>query len=242
MSGRDEAEFDRFAEEYDILQKENLGVFGKDLSLFSRYKVKLLRSQLNITPKTILEFGCGVGRNIPHLKTFFPHATLMGCDTSQKSLNLASEHNPEASYSIISKSSDLEAIYPEGADLILITCVLHHIPSEEHTSWLKELHKVLNPGGAIAIFEHNPYNPVTRHIFNTCPYDADAQLLYPSQCKKVLSECGFDNLHLTYTLFFIWRTSFWESIEKKLGWLPLGAQYCLIARKAGKLLDSQCVC
>ena len=36
---------------------------------------------------------------------------------------------------------------------------------------MKTLFQRLVPGGIIVIFERNPFNPVTRKIVNTCPYD-----------------------------------------------------------------------
>lgn len=35
----------------------------------------------------------------------------------------------------------------------------------------------LKQGGHFIIFEHNPVNPVTRHLVKNCPFDADAVLL-----------------------------------------------------------------
>lgn len=225
------AEFDRFAEEYDALQKENLGVFGKDLSVFSRYKVELAKHLLFSEPQVILEFGCGVGRNIPYLISCFPGARVYGCDTSEKSLKLAAANNQQAVFSTIAKTDDLVNIYGQGVDFILITCVLHHIFEAEQLNWLETLFAILKPGGHIVIFEHNPYNPVTRHMFNTCPYDSDAKLVKPDRCRELLKKAGFNHMRQLYTLFFMWRTNFWTKIERALFWLPLGGQYCVVARK-----------
>lgn len=231
MDTENKAEFDRFAEEYDALQKENLGVFGKDLSVFSRYKVELAKHLLLSEPQTILEFGCGVGRNIPHLIRFFPGAQVYGCDTSEKSLELAASNNPQAVFSTISKTDDLENIYEQGVEFIFVTCVLHHISESEQLNWLEALFSILKPGGHIVIFEHNPYNPLTRHMFNTCSYDADAKLVTPGRCHELLKNAGFDHVRQLYTLFFMWRTNFWTQIERALFWLPLGGQYCVVARR-----------
>jgi hypothetical protein len=35
----------------------------------------------------------------------------------------------------------------------------------------------LKEDGHFIIFEHNPINPVTRHLVKNCPFDADAVLL-----------------------------------------------------------------
>ena len=55
---------------------------------------------------------------------------------------------------------------------------------------MKTLYQRLAPGGAIVIFENNPFNPVTRKIVNDCPYDKDAILLKPSKLKTLLIDAG----------------------------------------------------
>jgi hypothetical protein len=42
---------------------------------------------------------------------------------------------------------------------------------------------------------------------------------------------GKDNVRLKYTYFFPWRNALFTVIERFLFWLPLGAQYCVYARK-----------
>lgn len=224
--------FDSFAEEYDALQKQNLSVFGKDLAVFAHYKVKMLHNICNdIAPKSILEFGCGVGRNIPSATKYFPDTKIYGCDTSQKSIELATTHAPDAHYSLISHPGDLHKNYPQKLDVIFMACVLHHIDEEERLNWLEVLFASLKPRGKPVIFEHNPFNPLTWRIFNTCPYDAGAKLIPLHLAKKLLRSSGFTDIALTYTLFFLWRTPFLEKAESMLRWLPLGGQYCVAARK-----------
>lgn len=225
-------EFDRFAEEYDALQKENLGAFGKDLSVFPRYKVELSKSLLKAPPRTILEFGCGVGRNLPYLQQFFPKAEIHACDVSAKSLEFAATNNPQVNFSHIECPEDLIERYADKVDFILVTCVLHHIPEKEQSNWFNSLYLTLRSQGQLIIFEHNPYNPLTRHMFNTCPYDAGGKLVAPKQCRKLFQEAGFVDLKQLYTLFFLWRTKFWVNLERSLYWLPLGGQYCMLARRS----------
>ena len=49
----------------------------------------------------------------------------------------------------------------DSFDVVFSACVFHHIPHGEHLNWLQELHRITRPGGLIAIFEHNPLNPLT---------------------------------------------------------------------------------
>jgi hypothetical protein len=110
--------------------------------------------------------------------------------------------------------------------------VFHHIPHEEHVTWLKELHRITRAGGLIAIFEHNPLNPLTVHAVNTCPFDENAKLIFARSLAKRLSAAGWASPRIQYNLFFPRGLAGLRPLEAGLGWLPLGAQYVAFARKA----------
>jgi SAM-dependent methyltransferase len=226
------AVFDATAAEYDRVQRDNLGCFGGDLSFFAEYKIALARKLVRDEPKSILEFGCGVGRNLPFLQKYFPDSTILGCDVSSASLTLAAEVAPEAGLAGIAEPGDLLLTYAGcRPDLITAVCVLHHIPEKTRADWLAALYAVLQPGGTLLLFEHNPHNPLTRRMFNTCPFDAGAKMLSLGAGRELLRCAGFVDLSGRYTLFFPWRGNVWRRLEKALGRLPMGGQYFL---KAGK--------
>ena len=60
----------------------------------------------------------------------------------------------------------------------------------------------LKSGGQIFVFEHNPYNPITRHLVNTCSFDADAVLLTRRETIRRLTKAGFQISSAGYCLFF----------------------------------------
>ena len=80
-------------------------------------------------------------------------------------------------------------------------------------------------------FEHNPYNPVTRRIVSNCPYDEDAVLLKPSELRTLLSGAGLSVQRQAYCLFVPPRFGRLAACEAALGWLPLGGQYWIEARR-----------
>lgn len=222
--------FDAFAAEYASLHQKNLGLFGKNMSVFPRHKARLAGRRL-APPKSLLDFGCGIGVNLPYLREVFPDAAFSGCDISEKSLEIAAENAPFASFRAVPSPEQLALAYPKGIDSVFISCVLHHIPPDQHAAWLQAIHRIITPGGGIIIFEHNPFNPITRRMVSTCPYDADAALLSPKYCKSLLAEAGFSRIILKYTLFTLWTSAFWVTLERGLGWLPLGGQYYAVATK-----------
>ena len=145
----------------------------------------LFRSQAPV--QRILEYGCGIGRNIPYLRAAFPNAEIVGTDISVASLEMARKEQPDATF-----VAEHEHTAPYGSyDLIFVAGVFHHIPPLQRAGAARTLFERLDNGGKLFVFEHNPYNPVTRHIVSNCPYDEDAILLKPAELRSHLREAGF---------------------------------------------------
>ena len=87
--------------------------------------------------------------------------------------------------------------------------------------------QLLRDGGSIFLFEHNPFNPVTRLIFERCAFDEGAVMLRLREVKALAESVGLSVTRSDYTLFFPRQLSFLRPMERLLGWLPLGAQYCV---------------
>lgn len=226
--------FDEFARDYREIHNENIRLTGADSHYFSEFKVKWLREFYGSTqPASVLDLGAGDGTCLTYFRQYFPQASLFGIDVSEKSIEEAASKNiPNAE---VKAYNGTEIPYPAGSfELILVATVMHHIRFELHEGLMKEALRVLKPGGRIFIVEHNPWNPVTRHMVNTCPFDEDAVLLPPTYSKKLLKDCGFEEVRNHFTLFFP-RGGIFKSfhfLEKHLSGLPLGGQYVTVGRKA----------
>lgn len=83
------ADFDKFAGNYYEESKKDIGKFGKYRETAFIYKTQLLKHILKGEPKNILDFGCGIGLNIPHLHRCFKNTRLYGCDVSSASIEIA---------------------------------------------------------------------------------------------------------------------------------------------------------
>lgn len=218
-------DFDDYTDNYNGLLRESAGFFTKSDAYFAKYKVDVLRREVPATAKRLLEYGCGIGRNIPFLREAFPDATIVGSDISAASLEIARKENPGVEFIIEQADSDVAESY----EVIFITNVFHHIPVRERADVMQTLRRRLVTGGMIVIFEHNPFNPVTRKIVNDCPYDKDAVLLRPSELKALLVDVGLSVRRSAYCLFVPPALSALLPLEAKLGWLPLGGQYWIKA-------------
>jgi hypothetical protein len=111
---------------------------------------------------------------------------------------------------------------------MLAAGVFHHIPHGEHERVLVELARRLAPGGAAAIWEHNPRNPFTRRIVRDCAFDRGAVLVPAARLRSQLAQAGLEHVRVVYVTFFPRPLRALIPLEPHLGWLPLGGQYVVI--------------
>jgi SAM-dependent methyltransferase len=212
--------FDEYARDYERLASSQTRLFDSDSRYFACYRVELMKRVSGLRRGSILDFGCGIGRDTSHLCAAFPGSRVVGCDPSQESLAVARSENPEREFV---QPEEIDA--GSHFDLILASSVFHHIRPVERRAALQYCWQRLRPGGQMFVFEHNPYNPVTRHLVNTCPFDRDAVLLTRSETTSLLRAAGFGISAAAYCLFFPEILAVLRPLEPSLGWLPLGGQY-----------------
>jgi len=220
-------DFDEYTENYNELLKEGTSFFSSSEEYFAKYKINIVHQQVDISVNSILEYGCGIGRNIPYLQQVFPKAVIKGSDISGASLEIARRDNSDVDFFLEDENVELNNSF----DVIFVAGVFHHIPVVQRAEVARTLFNRLSPGGMLFVFEHNPYNPVTRRIVNNCPYDEDAVLLNPSELKELLSKAAMIVENKAYCLFVPPSLSALSWMEGKLGWLPLGGQYWVQARR-----------
>jgi SAM-dependent methyltransferase len=214
------AEFDEFANTYADVTSENSRFFDPDYNYFARYRADIVSKNVDCSVEGVLDFGCGIGLGIRPLCEAFPNSRIVGCDLSKESLARARAFEPSCDFVY------LDAIQPTPQfDVIVAASVLHHIePSGRHAA-LRYCYERLRPGGRLFVFEHNPFNPVTRHLVARCPVDRHAILLTRLETITRLRQAGFNLVTAKYCLFFPKALALLRPLEKTLGWLPLGGQY-----------------
>lgn len=220
-------DFDDYADRYEGILQDQLAFFSADRGYFSEYKVMTIRATSKDKPRSILDFGCGIGLTLPYLKKHFPGASLYATDISRKSLDyVAKQHNN------VTPLADAD-VDGHRFDLILVAGVLHHVPLSERPSLMLRLAHLLTPEGSLYVFEHNPFNPVTQRMVSTCPFDKDAHLLSRRRLLALMRESHALTPQASgYCLFFPERLHVLRRLESALRWLPLGGQYFVRATRA----------
>ena len=222
-------DFDRFAEDYSHVLDRSLSMSGEDSTYFAEYKALYLRRLLGESfAGKVLDFGCGVGLLARFLKTHLPAAHIDGFDVSQDSI---AKVLPALSSTGLFTSSlqDLAKDY----DLIVVANVMHHIPPERRADIVQNLAERLRVGGLLSIFEHNPGNPITRWVVEHCPFDDDAVLLPPWETVGRIETAGLRLKRRDYIVFMPGFLQWLRPLESSLRWLPMGAQYVVVAEKHG---------
>jgi SAM-dependent methyltransferase len=232
----EEAEFDKFADEYRALHAANIRLSGEAPEYFAEYKVVDLAAELRrIAPErasapAVLDFGAGIGYSVPFFTRHLPAARVTCLDVSRRSLDIgAARHGALADFVHFDGAT---IPHEDGRfDVAVASCVFHHIPQGEHVRLLGEIRRVLARGGLLMIFEHNPFNPLTRHAVDTCAFDENAELIAARTMRSRVRAAGFVAPEIRYRIFFPRPLRALRPLEAKLTWLPLGAQYFIAARR-----------
>ena len=235
MSG---AEFDRHAADYDGgLDHPIKRLLGDSADQFIAVKARwLLRREpgLRAGGVSLLDYGCGAGDLMRVLAGLGGRASFTGCDVSTGMLAEAAARWPATLGPAPALAPQAGARTPfadRQFDVATISAVLHHVPVPERPAVYAELGRVLRPGGRLYVFEHNPRNPLVRHVIARTPIDENAILLDAGEVEDGLLGSGRYEVETDYLMFMPPGLGWLRFVDRALAWLPLGAQYAVAARK-----------
>ncbi len=175
----------------------------------------------------MLDIGSGIGLTDHHLTPYFKN--LCGVDVEEEVVNSAKGFNSEVKYSFY---NGMKLPFEDNSiDLAFSINVMHHVSPAKWEPFLKEMNRVLKPGGIGAVFEHNPLNPLTRLAVSKCEFDRDAVLLHKRKLKEMFLKTNFKISRQAFIIFFPFKGKVFRNAEKFLSWFPLGAQFYLAGEK-----------
>lgn len=232
------SEFDQYASDYDQMLGQGLAVSGEGKEYFAQGRIDWLKAcmgQLRIAPCRIMDYGCGTGMAAPLLLERFDAESVVGVDSSPKLIERANRDygSPRTTFEEI-----LRYVPQEVMDLIYCNGVFHHIPVAKRRMAAQYIWRSLQPGGYIAFWENNPWNPGTRYVMSRTPFDRDAVTLTAAEACNLLQSVGFHIERTDYLFIFPKSLSVFRWMEPHLSPFPFGAQYLVLARKSGRLPKS----
>jgi SAM-dependent methyltransferase len=226
-------DFDDHAAGYREAVERSTSFSGKSLHFFTAVKVRLLLELISrhvggSREPALLDVGCGTGVTD---ELILPHAGgLVGVDTSEEMVAQASLRNPTGRY----QAYDGRRLpFEDGSfDVVFAICVLHHVPSGGWDGLVADMLRVTREGGLACVFEHNPFNPLTRRAVSNCDFDSDAVLLTMRRTVAAFTRAAATIEDRRYYLFTPFEGRPAASAERLLRRVPLGGQY-LVAGSPG---------
>lgn len=149
----------------------------------------------------IFEPGCGGVPTLSVLAEAFPKAELVGCDLSPSMLRGGARLAEKLGLNVTLKRRDaLRTGEPDASFDAVVTYALHHeLPVEDNRALLKEMLRILKPGGDIVISDPPPFravDPFSAVLLNWETEHRDEPFFTQTgltDWTQVLGELGYEN-------------------------------------------------
>ena len=158
---------------------------------------------------SILDFGCGPGRLSQHLCWLAPKAQLFGCDLDPEAVIEAQRSCPRGHFHANQAMPPL--VFEDGQfDLVLCWGVFTNISEASQRVWLKELARVLRPGGVMLSTTHSH------------EYLKRVAVFSPEQLQKWNFSCSVEEfIQLNDGYYFVNPDNF----PPDIGWTVISMEY-----------------
>lgn len=155
-SSLNQADFDKYAADYDTALAKGLSISGEDKNYFAQGRIAWLAGclhRMHEEPQSLMDFGCGTAFAVPFMRDLIKVDSITGVDNSAKLLDVAkTTYGSERTQFLL-----LNEYQPrEEIDLAFCNGVFHHIPLNERAFAVNYIYRSLRPGGLFALWENNP--------------------------------------------------------------------------------------
>lgn len=196
----------------------------------------VLTAQLPQAPAAIVDIGCGVGMSTATLQATFPQAHLTGVDLSPYFLAVAQYRQqerqshggdeplpPMPSITWHHAAGEATGLAAAAYDLVSACLIFHELPQSAAKAIIQEAHRLLRPGGHLAIMDMNPRSEVIQKmppfvftlLKSTEPYLDD---YFTLDIEAALAVAGFERPVITFN-----SPRHRTIVSRKRPWLRLGA-------------------
>ncbi|MFM7528028.1 MAG: class I SAM-dependent methyltransferase [Nodosilinea sp.] len=125
---------------------------------------EVLTRHLPQPPRAILDLGCGVGLSTETLQATYPEAQVTGVDLSPYFLAVAQyrQHRnpPDRAITWHHGAAEHTGLPSASYDLVSACLIFHELPQFAARAIIHEAHRLLRPGGHLAIMDMNPASEV----------------------------------------------------------------------------------
>lgn len=145
----------------------------------------------------LLDVGCGTGTDLKFLKSRYSGMKPYGIDADPKIIEIAKKKNKEENWQINFQLALAEKLpfKKNFFDATWCNLILHHLPTGSKKQAIKEMYRVLKPGGkCVLIIFSKPQNPILARIVliqNLFVYTKDN---YKDKIPQFVREAGFKKI------------------------------------------------
>jgi|ERR1022692_774309 SAM-dependent methyltransferase len=224
------AEFDEFATKYEKTMERSCALAGESPDFYAEERFQwCLRRLIRWLPfETAMDFGCGTGGSVPYFFDIMGCKRVIAVDPSVESLRVAKERCSGFDVQLLTAQE-----FAPSANIPFAFCngVFHHILAADRLQALAYIRAALSENGILAFWENNPWNPLVVYGMSLNEFDRNAQTLSPLRSIRLLKSAGFRIQFVDFCFFFPHFARGLRRLEPALRWLPLGAQYLVLAQK-----------
>ncbi len=122
------------------------------------FKSRLVREARIAAGQRVLDLGCGTGTLTLLVERLHPGATVVGLDGDPKALEIARRKAQAAGSRIVfDRGLSYDLPYPDSSfDRVVSSLVFHHLTLEHKRETLREVDRVLAPGGSLHVVDFGP--------------------------------------------------------------------------------------
>lgn len=126
---------------------------------------EVVKSQLPIAPKDIVDLGCSIGMSTFTLQETFPGSNITGVDLSPYFLAVAQYRTQrrtgtQSAPTWVHAAAESTGLPDASFDLVSACLVFHELPQSAAIAILQEARRLLRPGGHLAIMDMNPKSEI----------------------------------------------------------------------------------
>jgi len=118
-----------------------------------------LIEQAGLEPgQRVLDIGCGTGSLTLLIKRLHPQVEVVGLDPDPKALAIARRKAERAGLAVqLDRGFSDPLVYPDACfDRVFSSLMFHHLTQHEKLATLREVRRVLKPGGSLHLLDFGP--------------------------------------------------------------------------------------
>lgn len=144
---------------YDVVTK----LMGAD-----RARTDLVRQAALSPGQRVLDIGCGTGSLVVLVKRLYPSIEIIGLDPDPKALDRARRKAQRAGVQVQFEEGLSESLPNPGQsfDQVFSSLMFHHLERDAKEKTLREIRRVLKPGGYLHLLDFDGPGPARRGVLS----------------------------------------------------------------------------